>query len=141
MSSLPPGAPWSARAIMAMKLMPAVGLMAFGLLILALLAVLAWPSPARVTVTLVNAGDEPLRSVVVHVTGRSYPAGDIAAGGRTSVDVAPASDSHVELTSADGPRLTVDCYFGRGYEGSVTANVTRSRVIAVQSDVRMSSLY
>lgn len=141
MSRLPPDAPWTARAFIAVKLLPAAGLMLLGLLACALLAVLAWPNSARVTVALVNAGNEPLRSVVVHVTGRSYPVGDIAAGGRTSVDVAPTSDSHVELTSADGPRLIVDCYFGRGYEGSVTADVTRSRVVAVQSDVRMHSLY
>jgi hypothetical protein len=136
-----PDAPRRARAAMAVKLLPAAGLMTLGVLILALLALLAWPNPGRVTVTLVNVGNEPLRSAVVHVTGRSYAVGDIAAGGTTSVDVSATSDSHVELTSANGPRLIVDSYFGSGYQGTVSADVTRTRVVNVRSAVQLGSLY
>jgi hypothetical protein len=90
---------------------------------------------AGVTVVVANVGTEPMREVVVHVTGASYPIGELAPGARASVVAKPKGDSHVEIGQSSGPRLIVDCYFESGYSGTVTAEVTSVKVLAVNSEV------
>ena len=94
-------------------------------------------TPATFTVT--NVGSDTMRAVVVHVTGASYAIGELAPGASRSVDVFAQGDSHVELTSGANPRLTVACYFGPGYSGRISSQVTATRVVAVQTDVRFSA--
>lgn len=111
-----------------------------GLLALALL--IGWALlPNQITLTIKNAGDEPLTGVVVHVTGNSYVAGDLAPGASTTLKVRSTGESHVELASANKPRLRVDCYFEPGYSGRISVEVTAQRVIAVQSALEPAALF
>ena len=48
-------------------------------------------SPSGVQVVIQNTGSTPLHSVVLHVTGGSYPLGDVAAGGSVDATVSPKS--------------------------------------------------
>lgn len=90
--------------------------------------------PAKtVTFTASNVGTEAMQSVVVHITGHSYPIGDLEPGASTSVVLTPKADTHIELTLTGHPRLTVDCYFSGGYTGNVSADVTADKVVSVEN--------
>lgn len=107
----------------------------FSLAAVALVAsLLLWKGD--LTVVIKNVGAEPMRGVVVHVTGASYPVGVLAPDARKTIVVQPKGESHVEIEQSPGQRLVVDCYFESGYSGTVTANVTPDKVIAVKSEVR-----
>jgi len=89
-----------------------------------------------VSVSVHDLGPDPLNQVVVHVTGRSYRLGDIAAGDSRRVTVNPTSESHVavEFVDARGSRtlLTVDCYLEPGYKGSLDIQVKGNKLAGVQ---------
>jgi len=110
---------------------------------LALFATLAfslvyWPtgvSRPGVAFTLDNVGSEPLRTVIVQVTGAVYSLGDIPPGGSKTVQLKAKGDSHIELQLSNGHRLTVDCYFEPAYTGRIRAKVTSQNVIAVEDEV------
>ena len=89
-----------------------------------------------VIVTVRNVGDQPLSGVIVHVTGNSYPLGDIPAGDARSVRVRPVGESHIEIEHAKG-RLVVDAYFEGGYRGGVSVDVSETVIKRVQNDVRI----
>jgi hypothetical protein len=89
-----------------------------------------------VTVVVINVGVQPLSVVVVHVTGESYPLGDIQAGETRSVRVSPTGESHVEIEHSKG-RLIVDTYFESGYRGKIAIEVTESEIKRVQHDVQV----
>jgi hypothetical protein len=82
--------------------------------------------------TVKNVDGKPLRAVVVHVTGRSYPIGDLEPGAIKTVELSPTGESDIDLSSAGNPRLKVDCYFEPGYGGRISAEVTAIDVVAVQ---------
>jgi hypothetical protein len=90
-----------------------------------------------VTFVAHNVGTEPMRSVVVHVTGKSYPIGDLAPGASKSVRVNPTSESHIELSQSGHARLTVGGYFEKGYQGTITADVTTESVVVVRDEVAL----
>jgi hypothetical protein len=89
-----------------------------------------------VRVRVVNAGAVPLRSVVVHVTGASYPLGDIAPGESRTERVAPTSESGLAIEHAGG-RLAVDAYFEPGYRGTITVKMTELALEHVENAVRI----
>lgn len=93
-----------------------------------------------VTVTVRNVGSEPMIGVVVHVTGNFYAIGDIASGESKVVKVKPRGDSHIELEHQGHPRLVLDCYFETGYNGSITAEVTVSKVVSIDNAVKIGYL-
>lgn len=90
-----------------------------------------------VTFVANNVGKDPVKSLVVHITGKSYALGDVEPGHSASVVLDPASESHIELEFADHRRQTIDCYFERGYSGSVTVDMTPARIIAVRNAIRL----
>ena len=90
-----------------------------------------------ITVELRNTGAEPLRAAIVHVTGNSYPLGDLPAGSSKKVVVAPTGESHVEIEHEGHTPLIVDCYFEPGYTGTITVEVTPQQVGRVQSSIRL----
>jgi hypothetical protein len=89
-----------------------------------------------VTVEVRNVSDEPMRAVVVHVTGGSYALGDLLPGDSRQVAVSPGGESHVELEFQGHPRLVVGCYFEPGYSGTITAEVTPLKVVSVNSSIQ-----
>lgn len=105
-------------------------------LIAAALAAILLLSQDDVTVVVENVGTEPMRRVVVHVTGAAHPVGELAPGARAAVIVKPKGESHVEIEQASGQRLVVDCYFESGNSGTIAVKVHSTKVVAVKSDVR-----
>jgi hypothetical protein len=85
-----------------------------------------------VTFIVKNVGTQSIQSAVVHVTGKSYLIGDIAPGASKSVVLNPTPESHVELTFSGHPRLTIDCYFEKGYGGTLATEVTVKKVVTVK---------
>ena len=90
---------------------------------------------------LTNVGADPLRSVTVHVTGKTYGLGDLLLGSTKSITVNPTSESHIEITYSDNRRLKIDCYFESGYGGKVTAKVTAHDVVEVKDEVQLQSYF
>lgn len=113
--------------------------LALGALFFAIIAIIAGfaaylDRPARsITFTATNVDTQALRSVVVHITGKAYAIGDIAAGASKSVALEPGADSHVELAFSGHPRLIVDTYFSGGYTGAIAAELTADRVVTVDN--------
>lgn len=109
-----------------------------GAIIVALVAgaaVYLWPPANTITFTATNVGTEPMRSLVVHITGKSYAIGDLAPGTGKSLQLHPGADSHIELALAGHPRLVIDCYFSGGYSGSIAAEVTVDQVVAINNSL------
>lgn len=109
-----------------------------GAIIVALVAgtaVFLWPPANTITFTATNVGTEPMRSLVVHITGKSYAIGDLAPGTGKSLQLHPGADSHIELALAGHPRLVIDCYFSGGYSGSIAAEVTVDQVVAINNSL------
>lgn len=92
-------------------------------------------------VTVQNSGSQPLRSVALHVTGRSYNLGDIAPGETAMSRVNPTSESHleVEFIDADGQtqRLNAGGYFESGYRGSIRVEIKDGQVDKLEDNTRL----
>ncbi len=109
--------------------------LALFVMVIAGVAAAVLPSGGGVAVELINAGPEPMRGVVVHVTGASYAIGELAAGARKKIVVYPTSESHIEIEQSTGQRLVVDCYFETAYSGTLTANISSTQVLSIQDEV------
>ena len=87
-------------------------------------------------VAVVNEGASPMRGVVVHVTGKVYPLGDIPAGGKRSVRVEPVGTSNIEMEFRDAGdrqvRLNVNGNFGPGSRGSITVHLKDGAIVKVE---------
>jgi hypothetical protein len=107
---------------------------------------LAWPvywlAASGMRVSLTNRGPNTLRNATVHVTGRSYLLGDLAAGETRTVKVSPTSESHVEIgfMNPDGSsvRLIAGCYIEPGYRGEIQIDLRDSKLERVRDQ---SSVY
>lgn len=99
----------------------------------------------RIVVTVHNEGPTELRSVVVHVTGRSYYLGDLAVGESKSVTVRPKGESHVELEFLDAlgrnQRLLAGGYFEPGYKGTYTVFMKNEHVHQVDDRISLTLTY
>jgi hypothetical protein len=100
-------------------------------IVLGFIGYFALPSDG-VTFVIKNVGNETIRSVVVHVTGKSYVIGDIQPDTSKSVVLNPTSESHVELTFSGHPRLMIDCYFEHGYSGTLATEITVEKIVTVK---------
>ena len=107
-----------------------------GVIVFALLAGGWFVLRQGITVEIRNVSDEPMKGLVVHVTGNSYPIGDLLAGETKSIAVAPTGESHVELEFEGHERLVVECYFEPGYSGLIKVKVTPMKVISVDDGIR-----
>jgi hypothetical protein len=89
-------------------------------------------------VIITNAGSTPVHSAVVRVTGNSYALGEIDSRQTRSVHVYPGGESHVEIehVATDGTKklLFSDCYFEKGYCGTIEAKVTTDSVVDLKYD-------
>jgi hypothetical protein len=104
-------------------------------------AIVVYTRPG-VSVCVHNLGPDPLNRLVVHVTGRSYRLGDIAAGDSRSVTVNPTSESHLEIEfvdpSGNQTLLSVDCYLEPGYKGTLDIRVNGNKLARVDDHVSPS---
>ncbi len=98
--------------------------------------------PGGVAITVRNVGSETLHGAVLHVTGRDYPLGDLPPGSTRTAIARPTGDSHAELSFRDAQgtpqRLTVGCYFGPGFRGTLDIDLDSSRVHGVRDRVRIT---
>lgn len=87
-------------------------------------------------VIIVNVGTVPMRSVVVRVTGKSYPLGELGVGQTLSVDTYPTGESSVtiEHTDAQGNRKTLPAggYFEPGSQSTIKVKVTADFVVSFE---------
>jgi hypothetical protein len=87
-------------------------------------------------VAVVNEGQSPMRAVVVNVTGKAYPLGDIPAGSTRTVRVEPTAPSHVEMEFRDAQdrqvRLNAGGSFEPGHRGTVTVHVKDGTIVRVE---------
>jgi hypothetical protein len=87
-----------------------------------------------VKVTIHNVSNSAITGVIVHVTGNSYPVGDIPAGLFKKVKVVSKGESHIEIEHEGvQERLIVDCYFEQGYGGEIIIEITPDSVVKVES--------
>ncbi|HEV8068392.1 MAG TPA: hypothetical protein VGP76_11700 [Planctomycetaceae bacterium] len=97
-----------------------------------------------VRVTVENAGTEPMRAVVLHVTGRSYPVGEIAPGGRTETIVVPTSESDLRIEFTDGRgierRVPIECYIEPSNRGEIRARINDGRLEMTEQRIQAWSL-
>ena len=120
--------------IMIRKIILSAAVVLIGLIII---FAAAWVIKSRVTVVIHNVGDETLQSVVVHVTGNSYPVGDIAAGATRTIKVVSKGESHIEIEHSGRKRLVVGTYFEQGYSGKITVDVTPNQVVNIRDEIRI----
>jgi hypothetical protein len=85
-----------------------------------------------VQVTVRNSGAATIHSVILYVTGGSFPVGDLTPGNSATTTVRPQGDSHVEIgySDSDGEpvRLSVDCYVERGHTGTIDVSIKNRRI-------------
>lgn len=93
-----------------------------------------------VSVIVFNADSKALDDVVVHVTGNSYPVGNIGPGHwrRISVQSKGESGVAVEFRERDGSRRRLDAggYFESGYSGTIAVTLTQEKVVSSICDAR-----
>ena len=120
-----------------------IGLLACILLLLVLGLVLTL-FRSGIHVTIQNTGSEPLRAVVLFVTGNSYNLGDIAPGGTAEATVHPTGESNLEIrfTDPDGQarRLDAGGYFEPGYRGTIRVSIKDGEISKNEEKIRLWSL-
>jgi len=93
-----------------------------------------------VKVSVANTGTT-MRSVVLHVTGRSYPVGDLLPGKTIVQTVKPTGESHLEIefAGAEGQiqRVNVDTYFEPGYGGTLSVVINDGKVVSSEDHVKV----
>jgi hypothetical protein len=118
-----------------------IKLTVFGTVIFVIAAVIAFAVVSLlrggVTVIIRNVGAEPVRSIIVYVTGNSYSIGDVAPGTSKTVKVFAKGESHIELEQAGKNRLVIGCYFEDGYMGKITAEITPTQVVNIKDEIRI----
>jgi hypothetical protein len=101
-----------------------------------LLGLVVYHVTGGLDVAVVNEGQSPMRALVVQVTGKSYPLGDIPAGSTRTIRVEPAGKSGVEMEFHDAEdrliRLSAGGSFEPGYRGTVTVHVKDGAVVKVE---------
>jgi len=85
------------------------------------------------TVRIHNADSRTLRSVVVSVTGHSYPLGDLPPGSKISVPVEPRGESSVVVEFKDvagnSKKVDANVYLEPGYKGRLTLEIDADRIV------------
>jgi len=98
--------------------------------------------PPGVVVKVRNTGQEVMRDLTVHVTGREYSLGDLLPGDFRTRKVLPTSESHVEVEFTDElcqrVRLNAGGYFEPGYRGEIYIEIRDGMLVAVKHQVRIS---
>lgn len=109
------------------------------LVVLVVLVLFLFRSGIHVTVQ--NTGSEPLRSVVLHVTGGSYCLGDITPGSIAHATVHTTGESHLEIqftdTGGQPHRLDAGGYFEPGYRGTIDISIKDDVIEKNEQQIRL----
>jgi hypothetical protein len=80
-----------------------------------------------IQVSIENGGEKPMRSVTLHVTGATFPMGDVPPGATVNAKVRSKGESHLEIEYADAAgqthRLNAGGYFESGYRGTIQISI------------------
>lgn len=91
-------------------------------------------------VVLKNLDDKPLHSVILKVTGNSYPLGELNPGETRVAKVYPTDESHLEVEHIvlDGQKrmLYVDCYIEPRAGGTIEVTLNSDTVVKVKHNRR-----
>jgi hypothetical protein len=97
---------------------------------------------AGIHVTIQNTGSQPLRSVMLNVTGASYSLGDIPPAATAQATLRPTGESHLEIqfTDRDGQtnRLDAGGYFKPGYRGTISIAIKDGVIQTNEHEIRLS---
>lgn len=95
-----------------------------------------------VRVVVRNTGQERMRDVTIHVTGRMYALGDLAPGNSGSQRVSPTGESSVEIefTDEQGQRVRLGAvgYLEPGYRGQIEMEIQNGKASAVKDEIQIS---
>jgi hypothetical protein len=107
----------------------------------AMLAVLVPHLRPGIKVVTKNTGRAPIRSVILYVTGRAYPLGDLAPDVSKEAIVEPTNESHLEIEFVDeaGSKLRIDAggYFEPGYRATIWVSIKDGAVEANEQRVNI----
>ena len=105
------------------------------------IAILGQLRPSGIEVIVENRDPTPLKSLVLHVTGASYPLGDVPPGAVVAKRVKPTGESHLEIefTGADGKprRLDAGGYFEPGYRGTIRLSIRDHQIATNQQTIKL----
>ncbi len=91
-------------------------------------------------VTVQNTGSQPMRSVVLFVTGNSYNLGDILPGANAEATVKCTGDSHLEIEFVDDAgetkRLDAGGFFQPGYRGTIRVSINEGVIQENEQDIQ-----
>lgn len=90
-------------------------------------------------VTVQNTGSQPLRAVVLFVTGNSYSVGDIPPGATAEATVKCTGDSHLEIEFVDDAgetkRLDAGGFFQSRYRGTIRVSIKDGLIQENEQDI------
>lgn len=91
-------------------------------------------------VTVRNTGRQPIRSVVLYVTGNSCNLGDIPPGATADASVKCTGDSHLEIEfvddARDAKRLDAGGFFQPGYRGTIRVSIRDGMIQENEQDIQ-----
>ena len=91
-------------------------------------------------VTIRNTGSQPLRSVVLHVTGASYNLGEIPPEATAQTTVNATGDSHLEIELVDDDqtkRLDAGGFFQPRYRGTIDISIKDGLIEKNEQQIRL----
>jgi hypothetical protein len=94
-----------------------------------------------IRVTIKNLSPRPIRSVVLPVTGVSYPLGDISARSSAEAMVKAQGESHLEIEFVDATgktvRLNAGGYFEPHYHGAIQVSIKDGKIEKNEQHVKL----
>lgn len=111
------------------------------LLLIVFVVLVAFLFRSGIHVTIKNTGSQPLRSVVLHVSGASYTLGDIPPGTTAHAILQATGESHLEIefTDPDGQtqRLDAGGYFEASYRGTIDISIKDGVIEKNEQQIRL----
>jgi hypothetical protein len=90
-------------------------------------------------VTVQNMGSQPMRAVVLFVTGNNFSLGDIPPGSAADATVKCTGDSHLEIEFVDNAgetkRLDAGGFFQSGYRGQIRLTIREGAIQDNEQDI------
>jgi len=97
-------------------------------------------SGSGVSVTVQNISQSPMHSVVIHVTGGTYPLGDLAPGASARATVKPTGQTHLDIDYSDAAgkkhELRASGPFDDRFQGTIGVSIKDG--VIQQIDRRMN---